>query len=127
MPLLDVFWSMMWFFLWIAWIWVLISVVADIFRSRDLSGWAKAFWVILVILVPWLGVLVYLIARGDKMADRQMEDAMAQDQAQRAYIQSAAGTSPSMADELHKLSELKSSGVLSDAEFESQKARLLAS
>jgi hypothetical protein len=127
MPLLDVFWSMMWFFLWVAWIWVLISVVADIFRNHDMGGFAKALWVLFVILVPWLGVLIYLIANGDDMSNRQMQSVMAQEQAQRAYIQSAAGTSPSMADELHKLSELKSAGVLSDAEFESQKARLLAS
>jgi hypothetical protein len=127
MPLLDVFWSMMWFFLWVAWIWVLISVVADIFRNGDLGGFAKALWVIFVIIVPWLGVLVYLIANGDDMSNRQMQSAMNQEQAQRAYIQSAAGASPSTADELHKLSELKSSGALSDAEFESQKAKLLAS
>ncbi len=127
MPLLHILWSIFVFFLLVAWIWVLISVIGDLFRNDDLSGWGKALWMIFVIIVPWLGVLVYLIANGDDMANRQMQGAMAQEQAQRAYIQSAAGTSPSMADELHKLSELKSAGVLSDAEFESQKAKLLAS
>ena len=127
MPLLDVFWSMMWFFLWVAWIWVLISVVADIFRNHDMGGFAKALWVLFVIVVPWLGVLVYLIANGDDMANRQMQNSMDREQAQRAYIQSAAGTSGSAADELHKLAGLKDSGVISDAEFEAQKAKLLAS
>ena len=125
MPILDVFWSMLWFFLFIAWIWVLVAVIADVFRSHDLGGFAKALWVIFMILVPWLGVLVYLIARGDKMAERQVQAAAAQDKAARAYIQDAAGGS-STADELHKLSGLKDSGVISDAEFQAQKAKLLA-
>ena len=125
MPLFDLFWSMLWFFLFIAWIWVLISVIADIFRSRDMGGWAKACWVLFVIVIPWLGVLVYLIARGDSMAQRNMDAAMEQERAARSYIQEAAG-STSSADELKKLADLKSAGVISDAEFEAQKAKLLA-
>jgi hypothetical protein len=125
MPLLDVFWSMFLFFIFIAWIWVLIAVIADIFRSHDIGGASKAFWVIFVIIIPWLGVLVYLIARGDGMAQRQMDMAAAQEKAARAYIQDAAG-STSAADELKKLSDLKASGVISDAEFEAQKSKLLA-
>ena len=124
MPLLDLFWAMLWFFLWVAWIWVLVSVVFDIFRSHDLSGWAKGLWVLLVIVVPWLGVLVYLIARGGDMAQRTVDQAAAQDRAARAYIQDAAGGG-STADELQKLAGLKSSGVISDSEFEAQKAKLL--
>ncbi len=124
MPLLDLFWAMLWFFLWVAWIWVLVSVVFDIFRSHDLSGWAKGLWVLFVIIVPWLGVLAYLIARGDDMAQRSVDHAAAQDRASRAYIQDAAGGST--ADELQKLSGLKDSGVLSDAEYEAQKAKVLA-
>ena len=124
MPLFDLFWSMLWFFLFIAWIWVLVSVIADIFRSRDMGGWAKALWVLFVIVIPWLGVLVYLIARGDSMAQRNMDMAMEQERAARAYIQDAAG-STSSADELKKLADLKSAGVISDAEFEAQKAKLL--
>ena len=124
MPLFDLFWSMMWFFLWIAWISVLFSVIGDIFRSHDMGGFAKAIWVLVVILVPWLGILFYLIARGDKMADRQMAAAAANDRAARSYIQEAAGVSS--ADELKKLSDLKSSGVLSDGEYQAQKAKLLA-
>ena len=125
MPLLDVLWAMLWFFLFIAWIWVLIAVIADVFRSDDLSGWAKAFWTIFIIIIPWLGVLIYLIARGDKMADRQVQAAAAQERATRQYIQDAAGSS-STADELKKLSDLKASGVLSEDEYQAQKAKLLA-
>ena len=125
MPLVDVFFSMLWFFLFIAWIWVLITVIADVFRSSDLSGWAKALWTIFIIIVPWLGVLIYLIARGDSMAERSMQAAAAQERAARAYIQDAAG-STSTADELKKLADLKAAGVLSDAEYEAQKAKLLA-
>ena len=123
MPLFDLFWSMLWFFLFVAWIWVMIAVISDIFRSRDMGGFAKALWVIFVIIIPWLGILVYLIARGDSMAQRSYEVAAEREQMARAYIQDAAGSST--ADELKKLSELKSSGVINDAEFDAQKARLL--
>jgi hypothetical protein len=125
MPILDVFWSMLLFFLFVAWIWVMIAVIADIFRSHDMGGASKALWMIFVIIVPWLGVLLYLIARGDGMAKRNMEAAAAAQDAQRAYIQEAAG-GPSAADELTKLSSLKASGVISEAEFNAQKAKLLA-
>ena len=125
MPVLDVLWTMLIFFLFIAWIWVLISVIADIFRSDDLSGWAKALWVIFVIIIPWLGVLVYLIARGDSMAQRGVDDAMAAEQARRSYIQQAAGTSASTADELAKLASLKESGVISDEEYAKLRAKAI--
>ena len=125
MPVLDVLWTMLIFFLFIAWIWVLISVIADIFRSKDLGGFAKALWVIFVILIPWLGVLVYLIARGDSMAQRSMDDAAAAEQARRAYIQEAAGTSGSTADELAKLANLKESGVISDEEYAKLRAKAI--
>jgi hypothetical protein len=126
MPLLDLFWAMLWFFLFFAWIWLLVTVVADIFRSRDLSGWAKALWVLFVVILPWLGVLVYLIARGQEMGERHMEDAIARERAARSYIQEAAGPTSSAADELSKLAELRNSGVITDAEFEAQKAKLLS-
>ena len=124
MPLFDLFWAMLWVFLWIAWIWTVIGVVGDIFRSDDMGGAAKAFWMIFVILIPWLGVLAYLIARGDGMAKRNYQAAVAQEEAARSYIRDAAGTST--ADELVKLGELKASGVLTDAEYETQKAKILA-
>ena len=122
----QVFLSMMWFFLFFIWIWLLIAVFGDIFRSHDLGGFAKFLWVVFVIVVPYFGVFVYLIARGHKMSEHAMEAAQAQDAAQRAYIQSAAGTSASAADEIARLADLKSQGVISDAEFEAAKAKALA-
>jgi Short C-terminal domain/Phospholipase_D-nuclease N-terminal len=122
----QVFLSMLYFFLFFIWIWLLIVVFGDIFRSRDLGGFAKALWVIFVIVVPYLGVFVYLIARGHKMSEHALEAAQAQDAAQRAYIQSAAGTSTSAADEIARLADLKDQGAISDAEFEQAKAKALA-
>ncbi len=124
MPVLDVLWTMLWFFLLVAWIWVMIAVISDIFRSQDMGGASKAIWTIFVIVLPWLGVLVYLIARGDGMAQRNVEAAAAAEDARRAYIQQAAGTST--ADELAKLASLRESGAISEAEFNTQKAKLLA-
>ena len=88
----QVFWSMMWFFLWFIWIWLLIVVFADIFRSQDLSGWAKALWSIFVIVLPYLGVFVYLIARGHKMHEHAAQEAQSQDAAFRQHVQEAAGS-----------------------------------
>jgi len=125
-PILDLFFAMLWFFLFILWIWLVISIFIDIFRSHDLSGWGKAGWTILVIIIPLIGVLIYLIARGDKMAQRRVDDDAAADQASRDYIQSVAGSGGSVSDELTKLSQLRDQGVLSDDEYEAQKAKLLA-
>jgi hypothetical protein len=127
-PLLGLFWTMMWWFLWIAWIVLLFRVIGDIFRSRDMGGFAKALWAIFVIVVPWLGVLVYLIARGNAMSDRDLEQAQAQDAAFRSYVQDVAGTNGShgTADELSKLASLQAQGVITAAEFAQQKAKLLA-
>jgi hypothetical protein len=121
----QVFWSMLWFFLFFIWIWILITVFADIFRSHDMGGLAKTLWVIFVIIVPYLGVFVYLIARGHKMSEHAMEAAQANDAAARAYIQQAAGTSASSADELARLADLKSKGVIDDAEFAKMKAKIV--
>jgi hypothetical protein len=120
----QVFWSMLWFFVFFIWIWLLIMVFADIFRSHDLSGWGKALWSIFVIIVPYLGVFVYLIARGHKMGEHAAEAGQQQDQAFRQYVQQAATTSP--ADELAKLADLKANGVIDDAEYERLKAKALA-
>ena len=122
----QVFWSMMWFFLWFIWIWLLIVVFADIFRSQDLSGWAKALWSIFVIVLPYLGVFVYLIARGHKMNEHAAQEAQAQDAAFRQHVQEAAGSGGGTAEELSKLADLNAQGVITDAEFEQQKAKLLA-
>lgn len=123
----QVFWSMLWFFLFFIWIWLLIVVFSDLFRSHDLGGWAKAAWVIGIIILPYLGVLLYLIVRGHKMAEHAQQAAQEQDAAARAYIQQAAGTSGSTADEIQRLADLKAQGVISDAEFEAGKAKALSS
>jgi ABC-type multidrug transport system fused ATPase/permease subunit len=127
-PILDFFLTMLYFFLFIIWIWLLITVFIDIFRSHDMGGWAKALWVIFIIILPFLGVLVYLIARGGKMHERAAQEAAQQQKAFDQYVRQAAGTpGASSADQLSKLADLKSQGVLTDAEFETQKAKILAS
>ena len=121
----DVFLSMLWFFLFFIWIWLLITVFADIFRSDDLGGWAKALWTILVIVLPYLGVFIYLIARGNKMGEHALQQSQRQEEQMRTYVQSVAG-SPSAADEIARLAELRSSGALSEEEFQAAKAKVLA-
>jgi hypothetical protein len=105
------------------WIWIAIGVVLDIFRSHDLSGWGKAGWMLLIIILPFLGVLIYLIARGHNMHERAAGDAKASDDAFRQYVRSAASTP---ADDVAKLEDLKNRGVITDAEFQSAKAKALA-
>jgi ABC-type multidrug transport system fused ATPase/permease subunit len=124
MPLLDLFFAMLWFFLFVAWIWLLISIYADIFRSDDLGGGGKTLWVIFVLFLPFLGTLIYLIARGGKMQERSMRLAAENEKAAQQYIREVAAA-PSSADELAKLAQLRDQGVLSPAEFEAQKAKLL--
>ena len=124
-PLLGAFWTILEIFLWVLWIWILIYVFIDIFRSRDLSGWGKALWFLFVLFIPLIGVLVYLIARGGKMQERAMQDARQQDQEFRAYVKDAAG-SGSSADQLAKLADLRDKGVISPEEFEREKAKVLA-
>ena len=119
------FWSFLWFFMFFIWIWLLIIVFSDIFRSHDLGGFAKALWVIFVIIVPYLGVFVYLIARGHKMQEHAVAAAQAQDAANKAYIQSAVGGGKSPAEELATLADLKAKGVIDDAEFQSMKAKIV--
>ena len=126
MPLLDLLFSMLWFFLFILWIWLVISIFIDIFRSDDLSGWGKAGWTLFVLIVPLLGVLVYLIARGDKMRQRTLDDALERNRASQEYIRSVAGSSGGVADEISKLKQLRDEGALSDDEFQAEKAKLLA-
>jgi hypothetical protein len=125
MPLLDLFWAMLWFFLFFAWIWLLITLFADIFRSDDLSGWGKAGWTIFIVVLPWLGALVYLIARGKSMTERTVKQAADQEKAMRAYVQDVASSSSSVADEIGKLATLRDQGVLTAEEFNAQKAALL--
>ncbi|NEC28033.1 SHOCT domain-containing protein [Streptomyces sp. SID8111] len=126
-PLLSVFWSMLLFFLWIMWFVLLFRVVVDIFRDDDLSGWAKAGWLVFTILLPFLGVFVYVVARGKNMGRREMKQARTQQEEFDAYIrQAAAGGRTSSVDELAKLSEIRSRGDITDDEFRRAKDLVLA-
>jgi ABC-type multidrug transport system fused ATPase/permease subunit len=124
-PLLSIFWTMLEIFFFIIWIYLLFVVFVDIFRSRDMGGLAKALWVIFVIVLPFLGVFVYLIARGGKMHERAAAQAQQQQKAFDSYVQQAAGGS-STADQLSKLADLKEKGTITEAEFAAQKAKLLS-
>ncbi len=122
----QVFWSFLWFFLFFIWIWLLITVFSDIFRSDDLGGWGKALWIIFVIVLPYLGVLVYLIARGHAMSDRAIRQAAAMNAQQADHIREVAGTSGSgAADQIAKLADLRDKGILTEAEFQTAKAKAL--
>jgi len=123
-PLLNVFWTILEVFLWVIWIWILIWIFIDIFRSHDLSGWAKALWLLFILFIPLVGVLVYLIVRGGSMHERAAQQARQQDQEARAYIREAAGTGSS-ADQLAKLADLRDRGVITPEEFEREKAKIL--
>ena len=125
-PLLDIFWTTLEIFLFIIWIWLLIVVFSDIFRSHDIGGFAKALWVLFIVILPYIGVLVYLIARGGKMHERAEAQAQQAQSAFDAYVNQAAGSSgTSTADQLMQLADLKSKGVITEAEFEAEKAKLL--
>jgi hypothetical protein len=123
-PLLDAFLTMLWFFLWILWFILLFRIIVDIFASRDLGGGAKAAWLILVIILPFVGVFMYLIIRGKKMTERQVHSAQAQDQAFRDYVRQAASDGSS-ADQLAKLADLHDRGAITDQEFQQAKAGIL--
>ena len=123
-PLLGAFWTIFEIFLWVIWFWILITVFIDIFRSHDLSGWGKALWFVFVLFIPLIGVLVYLIARGGKMHEHAAAQAQQQEQEFRSYVQETA-SSQSTADQLTKLADLRDRGVISAAEFEREKAKIL--
>jgi len=123
-PLLDAFWTIFIIFLWVIWFWILITVFIDLFRSHDLSGWVKALWFIFILFLPIIGVLVYLIARGGKMHEHAVRDAHQQEAEFRSYVQQAAG-SQSSADQLTKLADLRDRGVITAAEFDREKAKIL--
>jgi hypothetical protein len=125
-PALSVFWTIVEVFLWVLWFWILIYVLIDLFRSPDLSGWAKALWFIVVLFLPMIGVLAYLIVRGSSMHQRAAQAARQQDQEFRSYVQEAAGP-PSAADEITKLAGLRDHGVITNEEFESAKSKIINS
>ena len=122
-PFLDVLWTMILFFTWVAWIWILIVIFTDLFRRRDVSGWGKAGWVVFLIVLPFLGALVYLIAQHDGMRDRSLKQAQAQQSAFDARVREAAGGS---ADEIAKAKALLDAGTITRQEFDALKAKALA-
>lgn len=123
-PLLNLFWTLLMLFLWIIWFFLLFRIITDIFRSHDLSGPAKAAWTIFLIVFPFIAALIYLIVRGEGLARRDARQAKQAEEQMRDYLRNAVGT-PSTADELNKLAELRDRGVITPTEFEAQKARLL--
>ena len=124
-PLLSIFWTLLWIYLIFAWFMLLFSVVADIFRNHEMRGFSKAIWLVVVILIPFLGVLIYVLAHGDEMSQRRLAEAKAQDAAARAYVKDAAGTT-SHADQISQLAALRDQGTISEAEFAAGKAKILA-
>ncbi|MEZ0109348.1 hypothetical protein ABH920_003362 [Catenulispora sp. EB89] len=130
-PLLNAFWMIFWFFLWIMWFMLLFRVIADVFSDKGLSGWAKAGWLVFVCVLPFLGVFIYLITRGQSMADRAEAQARQSQEAFDDYVRktagdSGAGAASSPVEELSKLADLKSSGAITDAEFDQAKQKILA-
>jgi ABC-type multidrug transport system fused ATPase/permease subunit len=121
----DVIVSTFWFMLLLAWIWLIISILSDIFRDHELSGWGKAGWTLLLIFLPWLGALIYLIARGGSMHERSAQAAQANEERMRAYVQEAAGTK-SITDQLRELEELRDGGVITGAEYEQARVKVLS-
>ncbi len=124
-PFFDVLWTMFIFFMFFIWIWILFEVLGDVFRRRDIGGGMKAVWIIFMILLPFLGVFIYLIAEGNKMADRDMEQAQAARAQQDAHIKAVAASS-SAADQIVRAKQLLDSGAITQAEFETMKAKALA-
>jgi hypothetical protein len=121
----QVAYSILWFFLFFIEVWLSVSIFIDIFRSHDLKGWAKALWILLVIVFPLVGILAYFIFRGDKLRAHQVQAAQSQQEIARDYIRQAAGTY-SVADEISKLVDLKNSGAITEAEFEHMKAHAIS-
>jgi heme exporter protein D len=125
--LFDIFWTMLYFFLFFLWIWIAVSVLIDIFRSDDMGGWAKALWVIFVIFLPMIGVLVYIIARGKKMHEHAQQQVARQQEMFNAAVRNASGSGGglSTADELEKLANLKASGAITEEDFNKAKTKLI--
>ncbi|MBO0918824.1 SHOCT domain-containing protein [Streptomyces laculatispora] len=131
-PLLNLFWTMLWFFLWIMWLFLLFRVIMDIFRSDDLHGWAKAGWLVLALVLPYVGVLIYVIARGKSMGSRDAKEVRDRDAAFKAYVREAAGTDTaggatksSHVEDLTRLADLRDKGAITDEEYQQAKAKLL--
>ena len=126
-PFLDVFWSMLIFFFWVIWIWILVTVLIDVFRRHDLSGWGKAAWALFMIVLPYLGVFIYLITQGKEMAERRASEVRESQASFDTYVRDVAGSgSAAPADQIAKAKELLDSGAIDQAEFEKLKQKALA-
>ena len=125
-PLADLFGTMLGFFVLVIWLWLLIVIFSDIFRSRDMGGGAKMLWVLFVIILPFLGTFIYLIARGGKMHERAAAQAAQRQKAFDNYVKETAGAGTNSTDQLAQLAELRKQGAITDAEFEAQKEKILA-
>ena len=125
-PFMNVLWSMIIFFAWVAWIWILIMILTDVFRRHDIGGWTKALWTIFLVVIPFLGVLVYLVAQHDGMAERQQKDVQAQQAQFDSYVRQAAGTGGGPASEIEKAKALLDSGAITQSEFDTLKAKAVA-
>jgi hypothetical protein len=123
-PFMDVLWSMIIFFFWVIWIWIVITVLIDVFRRHDIGGFAKALWVIFVVILPWLGVLIYLIAEHDGMRERSMKQAQTEKKAFDEYVRGAGGGGS--AADIAKAKDLLDAGTITQEEFEGLKAKALA-
>ena len=124
-PFLNILWSMIIFFVWVTWIWMMILILSDVFRRRDLSGWGKAGWTFFLIVLPFLGALIYLIAQSDGMAERRAQDVQGQRAQMDDYVRSVAG-SGGPAAEIDKAKALLDSGAINQTEFDALKAKALA-
>jgi phospholipase D-like protein/putative oligomerization/nucleic acid binding protein len=125
-PFLNILWSMIIFFVWVVWIWMMVIILTDVFRRRDLSGWGKAGWTLFLIVLPFLGAFVYLIAQGDKMADRRADEARGQQAQFDDYVKTVAGDGGGSAAEIEKAKRLLDTGAITQTEFEQLKAKALA-
>ena len=126
-PFLDILWTTLIFFAWVIFIWIAITVLIDVFRRKDISGWGKAAWVIFVVLIPWIGVLVYLIVNHDGMAERRYRDAATAQQQFDDYVRQTAGSGGGAAAEIEKAKALLDNGTITQAEFDAIKSKALAS
>jgi hypothetical protein len=125
-PFLNILWSMIIFFVWVVWIWMMVVILTDVFRRRDLSGWGKTGWTVFLIVLPFLGALVYLISQHDKMADRSAEAARGQQAELDHYVKSVAGNGGGAAGEIEKAKRLLDTGAITQSEFDALKAKALA-
>ena len=129
-PFLDVLWTMILFFCWVAWIWLLIVIFSDLFRRHDTSGWVKALWIVFLIVLPFLGALVYIIANGKEMTERRVRDVQASQEQFDSYVRSVAaeggGGGGGSAGEIERAKQLLDSGAINQAEFDQLKAKALA-